>query len=167
MRISDCSSDVCSSDLCGEKYAVVEAKAKRCDQLCRAFLAVILGDGAARLAALDVDIAKPGMAFAARPVVHVVEELAAALARPGCRNGAHDAPALHDAGEQPEARSTEMIGDVDDLYRVAQVRLVIAVFQHRFPVRNARERCWRDRAARAELFEHAVQRSDEHTSELQ
>src|SRR3546814_20041320 len=58
---------------CGEKYAVVEAKAKRCDQLCRAFLAVILGDGAARLAALDVDIAKPGMAFAARPVVHVVE----------------------------------------------------------------------------------------------
>src|SRR3546814_5427079 len=98
MRISDWSSDVCSSDL----------------------------DGAARLAALDVDIAKPGMAFAARPVVHVVEELAAALARPGCRNGAHDAPALHDAGEQPEARSTEMIGDVDDLYRVAQVRLVIA-----------------------------------------
>src|SRR3546814_10586581 len=92
MRISDWSSDVCSSDL--------------------------------------VDIAKPGMAFAARPVVHVVEELAAALARPGCRNGAHDAPALHDAGEQPEARSTEMIGDVDDLYRVAQVRLVIAVFQH-------------------------------------
>src|SRR3546814_10564281 len=123
------------------------------------------------------------MAFAARPVVHVVEELAAALARPGCRNGAHDAPALHDAGEQPEARSTEMIGDVDDLYRVAQVRLVIAVFQHRFPVRNERERCWRDRAARAELFEHAVQhrldrgehivlgdevhRSEEHTSELQ
>src|SRR3546814_11314940 len=93
MRISDCSSDVCSSDLCGEKYAVVEAKAKRCDQLCRAFLAVILGDGAARLAALDVDIAKPGMAFAARPVVHVVAELAAALARPGCRNGATDAPA--------------------------------------------------------------------------
>src|SRR3546814_1802003 len=29
---------------CGEKYAVVEAKAKRCDQLCRAFLAVILGE---------------------------------------------------------------------------------------------------------------------------
>src|SRR3546814_19543134 len=96
MRISDWSSDVCSSDL-------------------------------ARLAALDVDIAKPGMAFAARPVVHVVEELAAALARPGCRNGAHDAPALHDAGEQPEARSTEMIGDVDDLDRVAPVRLVIEI----------------------------------------
>src|SRR3546814_2515454 len=114
MRISDWSSDVCSSDLllrvlvifihreiddpaeaegvlldqaqflpnagacksgelrrvlflaCGEKYAVVEAKAKRCDQLCRAFLAVILGDGAARLAALDVDITKPCMAFANR-----------------------------------------------------------------------------------------------------
>ena len=50
-----------------------------------------------------------------------------------------------------------MIGDVDDLDRVAQVGLVVAVFQHRFAVRNARERIGRYRAAISEFLENAVQ----------
>jgi hypothetical protein len=44
---------------------------------------VVLGDRAAELAALAGDIAQPGMAFGARPVVHLVEELAALVRRAG------------------------------------------------------------------------------------
>src|SRR3546814_15690125 len=49
-----------------------------------------------------------------------------------------------------------MIGYVDDLDRVAKVRLVIAVFQHRRAVGNARERRWRHLAAAPEFFKYAM-----------
>jgi hypothetical protein len=51
-----------------------------------------------------------------------------------------------------------MVGDVGDEERVAQVRLVVAVFQHRFLVGDAREAAGRGHAlAVGELLEHARQ----------
>ena len=61
-----------------------------------ALLAVVLGDRAAPLAALAGGVAEAGIAFAARPFVHVVEELAALLGGAGRRNGADDAALLDD-----------------------------------------------------------------------
>src|SRR3546814_20513379 len=101
MRISDWSSDVCSSDL---------PQAQRLDQLGRAFLAMILGDGAAGHAVLDVDIAQARIAFAARPIVHVVEEFAAARASARRRDGSDHAAALHQRGKDAEAGAMEMPG---------------------------------------------------------
>ena len=61
----------------GEDDAVVGAETEIGDQLAGRFLAVILGDRAAEFAILLGDIAEPRMAFAACPVVEIIEELAA------------------------------------------------------------------------------------------
>ena len=146
----------------GEETAIIRAKAERLIQRQHAFLAMVLGDGAAELTALAGDIAETGIAFAARPFVHVVEELAALFGRAGRRNGAHDVAALHHLGEQAKARPDEVAADIADDDRVAQVGLVVAVLQHRFRIGNARERALGDRpritaAEAGELFKHPGQ----------
>ena len=59
------------------------------------------------------------------------------------------------AGEDLEARAAERLADVLHLDRVAQVRLVGAVFPHRLGVGDQRE-FRRHRLAVAELLEHAA-----------
>src|SRR3546814_12267372 len=49
-----------------------------------------------------------------------------------------------------------MLGHVADDERVAQVRLVRPIFQHRFPVSDAREGIWRQGLALAELLKYAM-----------
>ncbi len=66
---------------------------------------MVLGDRAAELAALAGDVAEPGEAFAARPVVHVVEELAALVGGAGRGDRAHHAARAGDLLEQAEART--------------------------------------------------------------
>ncbi len=55
-----------------------------------------------------------------------------------------------------DARVVELLGHVDDLDRVAQIRLVGAVFQHRVRVRDPRK-FRRHGLAGGEFLEHAAQ----------
>ena len=76
--------------------------------------AVILGDRPAPFAAFARGIAEPSEALAARPVVHFVEELAALFGGTGRGDSADDHALVDQSGEQPEARSLEMLADVMD-----------------------------------------------------
>src|SRR3546814_2066608 len=49
-----------------------------------------------------------------------------------------------------------MLGHIADDERVAQVRLVRPIFQHRFPVSDAREGIWRHGLTLAELLKYAM-----------
>ena len=71
---------------------------------------------------------------------------------------AHFTAAAHDLLEQAEAALLEVPGYVADDQRIAQVRLVAAVFQHRLGIGNAWEFARRRHAlAVRELLEHARQ----------
>src|SRR5690606_38328078 len=80
----------------GEEAAVIGAEADSVIERLHPLLPMVLGDRAAELAALAGDIAEPGMAFRTRPVVHVVEELAALLRRGRSRDRADLASAAYD-----------------------------------------------------------------------
>ena len=126
-----------------KKAASPSAEAELVADRLGALLADVLGD---RAGAFDLfaflapeDIAQPRLALALRPGVHAVAEGAAAAGL------GRDRPDLglrvvgQDAGEHLEAGIAEMLGDVLHLDRVAQVRLVGAVFAHRLVIGNARE----------------------------
>src|SRR4051812_5413350 len=98
---------------------------------------MILGDRSAPLPTFAGRIAQAGEALASGPFVHVVEELAALLGSTKRRNGANHAAFVDDARKQPEARAFEMLADVGDQERIAQVRLVGTVLEQRFLVRDA------------------------------
>src|SRR5579859_1566464 len=144
-----------------EEQPVIRPEAERVGHRVHALFAMVLGDRAAPLAALAGGVAEAGEALGLRPGVHVVEELAALLG--GARRGdrTDHVAALDDRGEAAEARALEELRHVRDQDRVAQVRLVVAVLQHRFAVRNAAERQRGDAATLAveirELLEDAVQ----------
>ncbi len=113
---------------------------------------------AAKLAAFLGDVAEAGMAFRARPFIHLVEELAALLGGVRRRDGAHHAPRTDDVGEEAEARAFEMARHVGDEDRIAQVRLVRAVSQHRLSIGDAREGAGgSDASAVREFLEHACE----------
>src|SRR3546814_13688163 len=118
MRISDWSSDVCSSDLflaCCKENAVIGTKTQRLDQFRGFLLPVVLGDGAAGHAVLDIDIAKTRMTFATGPDIHVIEEFAAASARAPPGNRKDDPAYFPDASGDAETRGVHMLGhDADD-----------------------------------------------------
>src|SRR6185369_14977157 len=136
--------------------SVIRTEPHRLGQAVHALLAVVLGDRASPLAALPRGIAEAGEALAPRPFVHVIEELAALLGRAGSRNGANDRALFDEAGEQAEARAFEMLADVCDQQRIAQVRLVGAIFEQRFLVRDARVFTRRsDALPVGEFLEHA------------
>src|SRR6185437_1156675 len=98
-------------------------------------------------------VTEPRLSFALRPRIHPVAESTRAAFRP--RNRPHRrGPALvENAGENLEPRTAKNLRDVLHDDRVAQVRLVDAVFAQRLAVRNARE-LRRHRLALAELLEH-------------
>src|SRR4051812_23426046 len=115
---------------------------------------MILGDRAAKLAALLGDVAEAGMTFAACPIVHVVEEFAALPGGAGRGNGAHSAAAFDDPREQPKSRSLKRVGDAGDKEGFAQMGFARAIFEHGFAIRNTREFTRRrDFAALGELLE--------------
>ena len=116
----------------GKEAAVVRAKPNRVVQREHALFAMVLGDWAAKLATLACDIAKACMAFAACPFVHVVEKFTALVSSLWRRNGADNTATFNNAFKQPEAGGLEMIGDIMDDQRVAQIWLVGAVIEHRF-----------------------------------
>src|SRR4029079_17106602 len=101
-----------------------------------AFRANVVGKRTRALAALAPhDVAEAGLAFALRPRVHAVAERAAAAA------GSGDRPDLvlrvfQHPREHLETGAAEMLGDVLHLERVAQIRLVAAVFLQGFRERN-------------------------------
>jgi hypothetical protein len=116
---------------------------------------VVLGDRTAELATLAGDVAQAGVALGTRPVVHLVEELAALVGGAGRGDRANHAARAHDLLEQAEAGLGELAGDIADDQRVAQVRLVTAVVEHGLGVRDTRERSHRGHAlAFSEGLEH-------------
>ena len=144
----------------GKEAAVVGPEAERVEQRSGGRLAMVLGDGAAEFSALARHIAEAGIALGARPLVHVVEELAAQPRRVRRRDGAHRLAGLDQLGKQAEAGAAEMLADILNDDRVAQIGLVVAVFQHRFRIGNARKGALGHRpgltpAKAGELLEHA------------
>src|SRR4028119_1121514 len=83
--------------------AAVEPQARLGREPVHALGAMIFGDWPAPLAALARRVAEPGIAFAACPIVHVVEELAALPGGVRRRDRSHHAAAVHDLREQPKA----------------------------------------------------------------
>ena len=102
---------------------------------------------------LELDIAQARRAFAAGPFIELVEEAArlAGGARRG--NGAHG---LVLEGLELDIGAAENGADIGDLDRIAQIRLVGAVFQHRLGIGNARIRRLVDLLAVGEFLEHAL-----------
>src|SRR5271166_1137478 len=107
---------------------------------------------------LEDDVAEPWRAFSLRPVVELVEERAGLFRRAPGGNRAHHAARLDDLleGVEGDVLALEDLRHVGDLDRVAQVRLVDAVFEHRLSVRDQRE-FLRHRLAGPELLEHPAQ----------
>ena len=139
-----------------EKQAIVGADAKLGGERVHLFRTMVLGDRAAPLAALARCVAEARETFALRPAVHIVEEFAALFGSVRRRDSAHDVAGGNDVGKAAEARPGEMRRHVGDDQRVAQVRLVIAIFQHRLAIRDARERTRRGyRLAVGKFLEHA------------
>ena len=102
----------------------------------------IVGKRTGALAALAPhDVAEPGLALALRPGVHAVAERARAAA------GAGDRPDLvlrvfQHPREHLEAGAAEMLGDVLHHDRIAQIRLVAAVFAQALPRRESAASSW-------------------------
>ena len=103
----------------------------------------------------EQDVTQPRLPLALRPGVHAVGE--GALAAAGRGNGPDFVlRLLEQAREHLEAGAAKMLGGVLHDDRVAQVRLVGAVFAHRLGVGNARPRRGRHRLVVCELLEHAA-----------
>src|SRR4029077_6321297 len=86
----------------------------------------------------EKDVAKAWLAFALRPRIHAVAESAQAAGRR--RNGPHGALcALQYARENLEPGAAENLRDILHDDRIAQIRLVGAIFAQRLGVRNERE----------------------------
>ena len=120
-----------------------------------ALRADVVGERAGALAALaPEDVAETGLALALRPRVHAVAERARAAA------GRRDRPDLvlrvfQHPREHLEAGAAEMFRDVLHHDRVAQIRLVGAVFRDRILVGDQRK-LLRHRLAVGEFLEHAA-----------
>ena len=139
----------------GEENPVVWAQAHFIGEAVHAFLAMVLRNGSAPFAALSSGITEAREALRPCPFVHVVEELAALLC--GRRRGdrTHDITGFDNLGEQAESGPFEMIADLRDQQRIPEVRLVRAICEQRFFVRNARIFAGRrDGAPIGEFLEH-------------
>ncbi len=90
----------------------------------------IFRDGAFGFPVLEDDVAEAACAFLAGPVVHLVEEAARPVGGARRRNRPYDSPRLNIFREQAEARAAERFRRITENDRVAQIRLVGAVFQH-------------------------------------
>src|SRR6185437_11049151 len=101
------------------------------------------------------DVTEPWLALALRPGIHAVAERARAAA--GRRDSPHFGlgAAFENAREHLEARAAKNLRDVRHRDRIAQIRLVAAVFFDRLAIRNAREFLGH-RLAIGELLEHAA-----------
>ncbi len=129
-----------------------------CSAICfGALRADVLGDrtGAALLALAPEDVAEARLAFALRPRIHAVAEGAVAALRRRDRPDLRLGVAREHVGEDLEAGAAERLADVLHLDRVAQVRLVGAVFRHRLGVGDERK-LRRHRLAVGEFLEHAA-----------
>ncbi len=113
-----------------EEHAIIRAKTERLGKLRHTFVTMILGDRSTELAAPCALRSQALQTFGLRPAVHIVEELPALLRSVRRGNGPYDVTTLDDRGEAAEARSREMLRDIADQDRIAQIGLVIAVFQH-------------------------------------
>ena len=139
-----------------KEATIVGTKANGVVQRLHAFVAMVLGNGAAKFASLAGNVAQASMAFAACPFIHVVKEFAALFRCLWRRDSTDNAAAFDDAFKQAETRFGEMAGHVMNDQRVAQIGLVRAVIQHRFCMRNTRELASRrDGFPISKFFKHA------------
>ena len=117
----------------------------------------VLGErpGAALLALAPENVAEARLALALRPGIHAVAEGAVAAFRR--RDRPHRALGIvgEDVGENLEAGAAEGFAHVLHLDRIAQVRLVGAVFAQRVGIRDERK-LRRHGLAVAEFLEHAA-----------
>jgi hypothetical protein len=106
---------------------------------------------------IEHDIAEPRRPLAARPVIELIEERARLHRRTWRRNGAHDPTGFDHVLERVEGHvvARKFRANIGDDKRIAQIRLVGAVFQHRLAIGNARKNR-RHQLAAAEFFEHAA-----------
>ena len=142
---------------CREEQAVVGAKAELRIKRLHAFLPVVFGNWAAEFARFARDIAKPRMTFAARPFVHLVKELAALVRSARCRDHADHAAAADNLLKQAKTRGGEVLRDIGDDQRIAQIGLVRAIFEDGIVISDSRKCARRGyRFAIGEGFEHAA-----------
>ena len=111
----------------GEENAIVGSKSHRLCYLVHALFAVVLGDWAAPITALARRIAEASEALAPRPLIHVVEEFAALFGRSRRRDSRTRAP-FSTRPAKIQARALELLRDIGDQQRIAQIRLVTSVF---------------------------------------
>src|SRR5690606_3288235 len=116
-----------------EEAGVAHFQAELIADSARSFRTDVLGDraGTAFLALAPEDVTKARLALALRPGVHAVAEGAAAAAGSGHRPDADLRVFLDHAGEDLEARATEVLGHILHLDRVAQGRPGGAVLAER------------------------------------
>ena len=123
-----------------EETGVADLEAELIGDLLGALRPDVLGERAraALLAFAPEDVAEARLAFALRPGIHAVGESAVAAGRR--RNGPDRiAFGFQNARENLEAGAAERFADVLHLDRVAQVRLVGAVFADGLGVRDQRK----------------------------
>src|ERR1700677_3960730 len=103
---------------------------------------------------IENDVAEPRRALTSRPFVELIEERARLARRARRWNRSNDAAPFDDLLERVggDIVPDENLRHVGDVERVAQVRLVGAVFAHRLRVGNARPGRRRDGLAARELF---------------
>ena len=116
----------------------------------------VLGQRATARALFPEDVAQTRLALFLGPGIHAVTERALSAAR---GRASDDAEAIlgDQFGENLKARAVEVLGHVCDLKRVAQVRLIAAVFLDRIKEGDTREGISGHLAALAELGENAMQ----------
>ena len=124
----------------GEKYAVLVAEAQLLAQFIGPLPAQIFCYRPLGFTARDIDIAKPGVTFAARPIVQFIEKAAWPGPCPGRRDGPHDRSSFNELGEHAKVGSPKDFSNIGDLDRIAQIRLVGTVSEHCLLVRDARKR---------------------------
>ncbi len=140
----------------GEEQAVAVSGSGQSLQFCHAVFIQAIGDGPLAPAIGEADPAHARRALVAGPVVHLVKEAARPGRGTGCGNGAHHAAARHQLGKQLKVGAVEDFRDIGIFGRDAQVRLVVAVFQHGLGVGNSWKRHGRNGGAIGELLEHPV-----------
>ena len=99
------------------------------------------GDRALALTVFEDDVTQPRRALRHGPSRSACRTSCAAVRRRPVREWRGPCRPFRPAGENLEVRTSQTPRDIGNDDRVAQIGLVVAVFQHRIRIGNARERC--------------------------
>ena len=140
-----------------KKHGVADAELELVGDLFGAFRPDVLGEwaGTAFFALAPEDIAETGLTLALRPGIHAVAKRAIAAFRRRDSPDLRRRVRIEDVGENLEAGAAECLAHILHHDRIAQVRLVAAVFAQRVGIRDERK-FRRHRLAVGKFLEHAA-----------